>query len=132
MSAAPDAVLAVPHFLYRCFDADGQLLYVGVARNVEDRLFHHTHFCNRGKQPNGSLRRHMVSHAAESYPTKVEARAAERRAITTEAPLLNRQHNPHRFRKVSPSTYGFVAPIHPISAAAFPGLPQLDTQERAA
>jgi hypothetical protein len=118
MSSAPDATLAVPHYVYRCY-ADATLLYVGVARDVEARMFHHLHPCNIGKQPNGSLRRHMTHHEAVRYETKVEARAAERAAITAEGPLLNRQHNPSRFRKVAGGTYEAVAPVHPITAHAF-------------
>lgn len=111
------------HFLYRCYDAGGDLLYIGVAHDVEARMFHHTHLCNISKQPNGTLRGHMVHHTAERFATKLEARAAERAAITAEAPLLNRQHNPRRFRKVGTATYGLVEPVHPLTAQAFPELP---------
>lgn len=124
MSSAPDAELARPHYVYCCYGAEGSLLYVGVAQDVEGRMFHHLHLCNAGKQPNGSLRRHMVRHEVERFATKVEARAAERQAITTEAPLLNRQHNPRRFRKVAGGSYVAVEPVHPITAAAFPGMPR--------
>lgn len=27
-----------PHFVYRCFDVDGQLLYVGMSQNVGLRM----------------------------------------------------------------------------------------------
>lgn len=118
MSSAPDATLAVPHYVYRCYAGD-TLLYVGVARDVETRMFHHLHPCNIGKQPNGSLRRHMTHHESVRYATKVEARAAERAAIESEGPLLNKQHNPSRFRKVAGGTYAAVEPVHPIIAAAF-------------
>lgn len=131
MSALPDAVLAVAHSVYRCYDESGTLLYVGVARNVEDRMFHHLHECNRGKQPNGTLRQHMSRYEVTAYPTKLEARAAERAAITSEAPLLNRQHNPRRFRKAGTATYALIEPVHPLTAEAFPDLPRA-TQERAA
>lgn len=124
MSSAPDATINKPHYVYRCFSADGELLYVGVARNVADRMFHHLQLCNSGKQPNGTLRRLMVRHESTCYPTKLEARTAERQAIATEAPLLNRQHNTLRFRKVQPgNSYGAIAPVHPITAEAFPELP---------
>lgn len=126
MSSAPDADLNRPHFLYRCFDRDGVLLYVGVAADVESRMFHHLHQCNVGKQPNGSLRRHMTTWTSEPHPTKLAARDAERRTIAAEAPLLNRQHNPRRFRKVGTATYGLVQPVHPISAQAFPELPRIE------
>lgn len=119
MSAAPDATLAVPHYLYRCFDADGHLLYVGVARDIAARMFHHLHLCNAGKQPNGTLRRHMADYTVERFSTKVEARAAERAAIHIEAPLLNKQHNPQRFRKNASGSYDAVSPVHPLTAASY-------------
>ena len=131
MSAAPDALLNVPHYVYRCYDQDGALLYVGVARNVEERMFHHLHPCNMGKQPNGTLRRHMARYEVESFATKLEARSAERSAIATEAPLLNRQHNPRRFRKAGTASYALVEPIHPLTAAAFPELPHIELGESA-
>lgn len=118
MSSAPDAVLAVPHYVYRCYAGD-TLLYVGVARDVEARMFHHLHLCNAGKQPNGSLRRHMTRYESVRYDTKVEARAAERTAIVTEGTLLNKQHNPQRFRKVAGGTYVAAEPVHPITADAY-------------
>lgn len=124
MSSAPDAELNRPHFLYRCFDAEGTLLYVGVTQDVEGRMFHHLHLCNAGKQPNDTLRRHMVRHSSEPFATKVEARAAERRAILNEGPLLNRQHNPSRFRKVAGGSFVAVEPVHPLIADAFPEMPR--------
>ena len=119
MSSLPDADLDRPHYLYRCY-ADDVLLYVGVAQDVPSRMFHHLHLCNAGKQPNGSLRRHMTRHTVERFDTKLDARAAERAAIEAEGPLLNRQHNPSRFRKASGGVYVALEPVHPITAAAFP------------
>lgn len=123
MSSAPDAVMNLPHYVYRCYAGD-VLLYVGVAQDVPSRMFHHLHPCNVGKQPNGSLQRHMTHHEAECFGTKVEARSAERAAIASEAPLLNKQHNPKRFRKAGQATYAAIEPVHPITAAAFPELPR--------
>lgn len=119
MSAPPDAALAVPHYVYRCFDATGQLLYVGVTRDLGTRMFHHLHPCNIGKQPNGTLQRHMAEYTAELHPTKVAARIAERAAISTEAPLLNKQHNARRFRKNARSSYDALSPVHALTALAF-------------
>lgn len=131
MSSAPDATLDIPHFVYRCYSGDNTLLYIGVARDVEARIYHHLHECNRNKVPNGPLRRHMERYEATRFPTKLAARAEERRAIAAESPLLNRQHNPQRFRKVGTATYGLVAPVHPIVAEVFAGCPVIE-QERAA
>lgn len=123
MSSAPDANLNRPHYVYRCFAGD-TLLYVGVAQDMSTRMFHHMHPCNMGKQPNGTLQRHMTHYDVESYATKVEARSAERHAITTEAPLLNKQHNATRFSKAAGGIYVALEPVHPLTAAAFPDVPR--------
>lgn len=123
MSSAPDAELNRPHSVYRCYAGD-VLLYVGVAQDVESRMFHQMHPCNFGKQPNRGLQRHMTRYESAQYATKVDARAAERRAIASEAPLLNRQHNAKRFRKVADGSYVALEPVHPITAEAFPELPR--------
>jgi hypothetical protein len=131
MSSAPDAAVNRPHSVYRCYGPGDVLLYVGVAEDVEHRMFHHLHPCNVGKQPNGALQRHMARHDVEGvYPNKLAAREAERRAIAAGAPLLNKQHNPRRFRKNGTATYALVEPVHEITAEAFPTLPR--RQERAA
>jgi len=119
MSARPDVELDRPHYVYRCYSESGDLLYIGVAADLGSRMFHHLHPCNRGKQPNGTLRRLMTDYSAERFETKVAARVAEREAIRLGAPLLNKQHNPLRFRKVAGGTYEAVKPVHPITAAAF-------------
>lgn len=116
MSIPGDAAMNFPHSVYRCFDAEGNLLYVGCARDVEGRMFHHLHSCNRGKEPNGTLRRLHTRTETVEYPTRLDARRAERQAITDGAPLLNRQHNPQRFRKVAGGSYQPVAPVHPVTA----------------
>jgi predicted GIY-YIG superfamily endonuclease len=132
VSSPRDADVYGVHYLYRCFDADDQLLYIGCARDVEGRMYHHTQLCNIGKQPNGTLRRHMARWTSEAYPNKLAARAAERAAIRDEAPLLNKQHNPTRFRRLGVggptgggdrSGYGLVEPVHPLTRAAFPDAP---------
>lgn len=93
-----DAEDEAPHYLYRLFTADGQLLYIGVAFNVEQRVYMHraTRVCSGWDV----IWREYDHHTSERYATKSEARAAERAAITREAPLLNRQHNPKRWRRV--------------------------------
>ena len=125
MSSLPDCEVYGTHSVYRCYDAEGQLLYVGCARDVPGRMYHHLQLCNIGKQPNGTLRRHMATWTTEEYGTKLDARAAERKAILEGAPLLNRQHNPRRFRKVGGGRYALVEPVHPLTRWAFPELPVL-------
>lgn len=135
MSSAPDAEVYGVHYVYRCFGDDGQLLYVGCTRNVEERMYHHLQQCNMGKQPNGTLRRHMAHWTAEAFPTKLAAREGERRAIAEGSPLLNKQHNPARFKRIGVGGrtrgsipgmgYALVAPVHPLTRWAFPDLPVL-------
>lgn len=80
-----------PHVVYRCFDAEGTLLYIGSTHDIEGRMYHLTALCNIGKSPNGYLRRHLDRYTVESYPDRVSALAAERAAIKAENPLLNVQ-----------------------------------------
>lgn len=104
MSGLPDADDHVSHVVYRCFDRDGQLLYIGCTRDLEYRMtLHHP-----------LVLRNLDLVETEDFPNRLEARAAERAAITAEAPLLNKQHNPTRFRKQAD---GYVAqePIHPLT-----------------
>lgn len=84
----------LPHYVYRCYDIDGNLLYIGATRNVAGRLYHLTALCNIGKHPNGELRRRMHSHTAQEFPNRAAAFAAERAAIAAERPELNRQSVP--------------------------------------
>jgi predicted GIY-YIG superfamily endonuclease/DNA-binding XRE family transcriptional regulator len=67
--------------LYRHFDAEGRLIYVGVSANPTRRMWEH---------------RCRTDWAAETvrsetfwYPTRPEALAAEREAIAKEMPLAN-------------------------------------------
>jgi predicted GIY-YIG superfamily endonuclease len=91
----PDA----PHYVYRLFDADDRLLYVGATHDVETRLWHLLHPCNVGKVP--GLTTDVVSrHTATVYANRRAAFDAEREAIRTERPALNRQSLPSQ-RKAS-------------------------------
>jgi predicted GIY-YIG superfamily endonuclease len=124
MSTPRDAENRGEHYVYRCFTERGELLYVGCTNDVPERMWHLLHPCNRGKLPNGMLRRYMATHTATEYPSRLAARAAEREAIRTEAPLLNRQHNPKRFRKATGGRYELVAPVHPLTEEAFGDIEQ--------
>ena len=126
MTTLRDEEVNYPHSVYRCYAADGSLLYVGCAADMALRMFHHLHRCNAWKQPNGTLRRHMAHWDAVEYRTKAEARAAERVAIANERPLLNKQHNPTRFQRIKGSSYALVEPVHPLTAGAFPDLLRLE------
>lgn len=70
--------------LYRHFDADGRLLYVGISRSVTARLTQHSE----------SPWDHLIARIeVERFPTREEAEAAERAAIRSERPIHNRTHN---------------------------------------
>jgi predicted GIY-YIG superfamily endonuclease len=76
--AAPSA-----HTLYRCFDADGQLLYLGIARHGLSRLHQH-------EKDKGWWRR-VATISIEHHASRTEALAAESRAIAEQHPLHNVQ-----------------------------------------
>lgn len=73
------------NYLYRCFDADGVLLYVGVAKNVANRLDNHRHASHRLIWPSKVAR-----NTVEAYANRRAALAAEAQAILTEKPLHNK------------------------------------------
>jgi|TARA_R100001530_G_scaffold45811_4_gene34467 excinuclease UvrABC nuclease subunit len=67
--------------LYRHFDGDGELLYVGVSLNAVNRLSQH----KVGSGWAGEIKRVDIDH----YPTREEALEAETNAIVDENPLHN-------------------------------------------
>lgn len=73
-----------PHYVYRCFDADGRLLYVGCSMNPEERMKEHRKF-----RPWWTNR--VTRMTLEGFPDQSAGLAAERQAIQTEHPLYNRQ-----------------------------------------
>ena len=70
--------------LYRHFDADGRLLYVGIARSVTARLAQHA---------DSPWDDQIARVEVERFATREEAEAAEREAIRAEKPIHNRAHN---------------------------------------
>jgi predicted GIY-YIG superfamily endonuclease len=104
-AALQDELDARPHFVYRLFNSDDELIYVGCASDVEERL-------NSGLHPYAGLKRRVV---VEEHPDKATARAAERAAIKDEAPLLNKHHNPKRFKAGARGGFTAVDPIHPLT-----------------
>lgn len=94
----PDAEDVRSHDVYRIYDADDQLLYIGCALDGEHRIraWHMNPFC----APLSVKLQGRIDHwTIERYPNKAEARQAEREAIFAEAPLFNKQHNPKRYSK---------------------------------
>lgn len=72
--------------LYRHYDADGDLLYVGISRDTLVRLAQH--------KANGAIWVDDVTKTSiECFPCRKEALKAERRAIKAERPLYNKDHN---------------------------------------
>jgi len=74
--------------LYRFFDADDRLLYVGIAGNPGRRF--HQHANGPDGKPWWS---HVARSTMEHFDTREEAAAAEVAAIVTERPMHNVVHN---------------------------------------
>jgi predicted GIY-YIG superfamily endonuclease len=82
----------LPSALYRCYDADGELLYVGITSNPRVRMNSH--------RAHAQWWESCVRRTMEWYPSRPEALAAERKAISDENP----RHNvvrPHLFTRRS-------------------------------
>jgi predicted GIY-YIG superfamily endonuclease len=76
--------------LYRLFDNEGMLLYIGLGADVESRVATHAATKTWGKAIDRSrTTSEPVGIRASAFPIEAEA-------IRTEKPLYNRQHNPAR------------------------------------
>lgn len=73
--------------LYRMFDSQGVLLYVGITISAISRLGHHSR---------RTWFREVTQITLEWHPTLTRARAAEDRAIKTEGPRHNIQGKVNR------------------------------------
>lgn len=71
--------------LYRWFDCDRLLLYVGVSMDLGSRQNSHV--------KKSSFMQFAAEATVERYPTRQYSEWAERRAIKNERPLFNHQHN---------------------------------------
>lgn len=86
MSRPTDAADKVPHVVYRLFNKHDQLIYVGMTKDLSTRLAHH-------RSPYINPWAHHVDHwTSETYPSRVDARAAEKALIAAELPPLNKNH----------------------------------------
>ena len=74
-------VMDVPHVLYRMFNRDGVLLYVGITNNPKGRFRTHSE-----SQPWWS---EVVNITLEHLPSRLHRQAAESNAIKDEGPLYN-------------------------------------------
>lgn len=72
------------HVLYRFFDAQGNLLYVGITNDPEQRF--------RGHQGDKSWYHHVATAKMEHFETRAELMAAEIAAIEGEKPKYNKTY----------------------------------------
>lgn len=79
-----------PQMLYRFFNAEGELLYVGLTRDIGTRWKHHA--------ADKEWFTEIASSTLEHFPTRDELVAAEKRAIRTEKPKYNIAGTPPRPR----------------------------------
>lgn len=82
------------HYVYRCYDKAGQLLYIGCTEDVEARM--QVHRSSWHNPASAYLSLHMDRYEVEEIVGRTAARKAERAAIKAEAPLLNVHHNDGR------------------------------------
>jgi hypothetical protein len=75
-----------PAAVYRLFDADDRLLYVGVTENVKARFSHHA--SSKPWWPD------VARHTVEWMDNRDDAEAAEKLAISTEMPVWNVRDSP--------------------------------------
>lgn len=79
-----DQRTAVQHWLYRCYGADGALLYIGITCRGYDRFDNH----RRGT----TWWPEVASHTIQTYENRADAQLAERQAIYREKPRYNVIH----------------------------------------
>lgn len=99
------------HWIYRCYDAEDRLLYIGCTMDVEGRI--QAHRASWGNPASAYLILRMARYEAEGpFVGRIAGRNAEREAIAAEAPLLNVHHNKGRGLERVP-----VEPLTPVELA---------------
>lgn len=93
-----------PHYVYRCYDADGVLLYVGCTRNPTSRLAAHRRGNNQAKASRWLAATMHHAEVSEPYRGREAGREAERAAIQAESPIFNYQHTADATRAAWMST----------------------------
>lgn len=93
-AAMSKALRSRPTMLYRAYDAAGVLLYVGITKDVDQRLREH-------RMTTSWCRDEMARVEIEEYPNRDLAHWAEFHAITIEAPKHNRQAQAAEVRSVA-------------------------------
>ncbi|MFE2710592.1 GIY-YIG nuclease family protein [Streptomyces mirabilis] len=104
--------------LYRFFDANGALLYVGITKNFGQRWVSHAK-----KKPWWPK---VQRHTAEWFDTRREAEAAEKQAVVSEGPKYNLVHKPRTPRAP------VLRPTPPVKVLADPGADYWDIADVAA
>jgi excinuclease UvrABC nuclease subunit len=77
-----------PNFLYRHFDCNGTLLYVGISLNAINRTYAHIKTCEWTEL--------IANISVHPYSTREDALEAEKIAIANEKPQFNIYHNGQR------------------------------------
>lgn len=96
MNSRPEAYDADrPHVVYVIRDEHGEVAYVGMTREINERLNHH-HLAYKHHWP-------YAPHTVELHevPDRAAARALERSLIREYEPRENFHHNPARSRRAS-------------------------------
>lgn len=86
------------HYVYRCYDAEGQLLYIGCTSNLTSRIAAHRRGDGTSKASRW-LAVTMASFTTEGpYRGREVGREAERAAIQSEQPLFNYQERANEYQ----------------------------------
>lgn len=89
-SVALTRSMGSPHFVYRCYDADDRLLYVGCTMTAERRIAQHQHSKAGSTLASRVLAVCMTRvEISEAYPDRDSGRTAEAALIRSAGPLLN-------------------------------------------
>lgn len=98
--------------LYRYFDANGDLLYIGISNDPDFRWKAHLYESRRGDWPKEAVRRTVEWH--DSRPL---ALAAEEGAIKAERPRYNEKHN-YDDAPFDPASWSKATPRRKVEAIA--------------
>lgn len=88
------------HYVYRAFDADGRLLYIGCTVDLAKRMSQH--------RKSAEWWEFVAELTTHSYPSRSTARAAEELAIHSEGAYFNRFPG-NQFTANTPATVGVEA-----------------------
>lgn len=96
------------HWVYRCYDADGVLLYVGCTANVKKRIADHRRG-NAGSRASRMLAVFMVSHEVDGpFLGRDAGRVAEAKAIRWEDPPFNMNERGEMYSRAKDSAGAYL------------------------